>query len=83
MKHNAFLEGTLWEVLMSVQDMVGSGVLLNYLQETTGYFASQENESYQVLEDAMGLSIGLLYWYFTSMQNEVILLNLVIKRGTL
>lgn len=83
MKHNAFLEGTLWEVLMSVQDVVGSGVLLNYLQETTGYFASQANESHQVLENAMGLSTGLLYWYFTSMQNEVILLNLVIKSGTL
>lgn len=52
MKHNSFLEGRLWKGVMSVQDVVGSEVLLNYLQETHRHIASQENESHT----AIGLS---------------------------
>lgn len=45
MKQNVFLEGTLWEVLVTVQVMVRRGVLLVTCQRPIQYFASHANES--------------------------------------
>lgn len=68
MKHKAFLEGTLWKVLVSLQDTLsgkGMGRLLDQLQETqhpTGHSASHVNHVLESPADTMGFSRMLMYY---------------------